>query len=172
MAPILCFTAEEVWSHLPFTGRRCDSIHLAEFPAAVNLPDEPEMLDRWGRLWQVREEVSRALELARQEKILGNSLEACITLEADEDTRTLLEGFGEDLRYYFLVSQIIFGSAGENAHKGERIPGLGVKVERAPGTKCERCWMYSTHVGDAPSLPTLCERCVPAVEGILSTDVR
>jgi len=171
MAPILCFTAEEVWSHLPVAGRRCDSIHLAEFPAAVNLPEEPEMLQRWSRLWQVREEISRALELARQEKLLGNSLEAGITLEADDELRAFLEGFGEDLRYYFLVSQVSFGPAGDAAYRGEQFPSLGIHVQRAAGSKCERCWMYSTRVGETQDLPGLCERCVPVVEGLRPADV-
>ncbi len=129
------------------------------------------MLERWSRLWQVREEVSRALERARQEKLLGNSLEAGITLEADDELRAFLEGFGEDLRYYFLVSQVSFGPAGDAAHRGEQFPSLGIRVQRAAGSKCERCWMYSTKVGEAQDLPGLCERCVPVVEGLRPADV-
>jgi isoleucyl-tRNA synthetase len=171
MAPVLCFTAEEVWSHLPAAGRRPDSIHLAEFPASMNLPEEPEMLERWSRLWQVRDEVGRALELVRQQGLIGNALEASITLETDDELKGFLEGFGDDLRYYFLVSQVSFGPAGENAHRGEKLTGLAIGVERAEGAKCGRCWMYSTQVGDAEALPNLCERCVPVVKEMLPADV-
>jgi isoleucyl-tRNA synthetase len=170
MAPILCFTAEEVWSHLPAAGRRCESIHLAEFPTSLSLPEEPEMLERWSRLLQVRDEVARALELARQERLLGNSLEAAVTLEADEDLKAFLEGFGEDLRYYLLVSQVSFGPAGEGAYRGEKLPGLAVGVQRAQGSKCERCWMYSPQVGEDTTLPGLCERCAPVVKELLPAD--
>ncbi|TDI12356.1 MAG: isoleucine--tRNA ligase, partial [Acidobacteria bacterium] len=171
MAPVLCFTAEEVWSHLPVAGRRCESIHLAEFPAAVNLPEEPQILERWSRLWQVREEVSRALERARQQSILGNSLEAGIILEVEEEMQSFLEGFGSDLRYYFLVSQVSFGPAGEAAYRGEKLTSVRIHVQHAAGTKCARCWMYSTKVGEAQDLPGLCERCVPTVEALRSADV-
>ena len=80
--------------------------------------------------------------------------------------------FGADLRYYFIVSSVAFGEAGEGAATSERFPGLKIQVERAAGNKCERCWMYSTRVGEVDALPGLCERCTPTVEGLLSADAR
>jgi isoleucyl-tRNA synthetase len=138
----------------------------------VNLPDEPELLERWARLWLVREDISRSLEAARQEKLIGNSLEARVTLEADEELRAFLESFGADLRYYLIVSAVEFGPAREGSQQGEHFPALAIQVDRAPGSKCERCWMYSPDVGGSEPLPNLCERCVPVVEGFLSADVR
>ena len=168
MAPILCFTAEEVWGLLPQAARTAESVHLTEFPAAVNLPEEPDLTQRWDRLWTVREEVSRALEMARDAKVIGSSLEASVTLEAEGDLAAFLASFGPELRFLLIVSEVILGPAGEDAYRGEE---LGVHVERAGGEKCERCWTYSKQVGASASYPGLCERCLPVVETILAADV-
>jgi isoleucyl-tRNA synthetase len=168
MAPILCFTADEIWSHLP-GANRSESVHLTDFPDPLPLADDPELLARWSRLWEVREDVSRALETARRGGVIGTSLEASVTLEVDAELDEFLRGFGPDLRYYFIVSAISFGPAGPDAQRSDRLPGLGVKVERAPGDKCGRCWVYSTRVGEVETLPDLCERCVPTLQ---SADAR
>jgi isoleucyl-tRNA synthetase len=172
MAPILCFTADEVWCHLAGATSAAESVHLTEFPAPLNLPDEPELGARWERLWQVREEVSKALEEARRSGLLGNSLEARVILEAGDELASFLRSFGGDLPAYLIVSAVELGPAGDAAIRSQRFPGLAVRVARADGRKCERCWRYSTRVGASASLPSLCERCVPVVESILAADVR
>ncbi|MGD8376474.1 MAG: isoleucine--tRNA ligase [Acidobacteriota bacterium] len=169
MAPILCFTAEEVWSHLPPSSSPAASVHLTEFPASANLPEEPGLGERWERLWQIREEVSRALETARQAKQVGNSLEACLVLDGDEEAVAFLRSFGEDLRFYLIVSEVRFADPGPDAYRSESVPGLAVGVRRAAGSKCGRCWNYSTHVGESQEMPELCERCLPVVTALLGT---
>jgi isoleucyl-tRNA synthetase len=167
MAPILTFTAEEVWGHLP--GRReAESVHLVLFPEG---PREwlNETLEReWERLLEVRREVARALESARRQGAIGSGLEArVLILGAPEDLGPLLKRKGPLLRALFIVSQVeLFGAHARRplvTYEGEEIPGLLIEVERARGTKCERCWVWSPRVGEDPEHPALCERCAPIV---------
>ncbi len=167
MAPILTFTAEEVWGHLP--GRReAESVHLVLFPEG---PREwlNETLEReWERLLEVRREVARALESARRQGAIGSGLEArVLILGAPEDLGPLLKRKEPLLRALFIVSQVeLFGAHARRplvTYEGEEIPGLLIEVERARGTKCERCWVWSPRVGEDPEHPALCERCAPIV---------
>lgn len=166
MAPILTFTSEEAWGYLP--GRRSESVHLEMFP---EVPREwlDEQLEReWERLLEVRREVARALESARQQGGIGSNLEARVVfVQAPEDLPALLEDKRGLLSTLFIVSQVGFegSEAGPLVHYDSlEIPGLIIDVERAPGRKCERCWMWSERVGADPAHPTLCERCVPVVD--------
>lgn len=160
LAPILVFTADEIWENLPRAGdaERLASVHLAEFPKAAQARDE-EMSARWTQLFEARDVVLRSLEEARNAKLIGASLEAKVTIEASGETYDLLERYKDDLRYLFIVSQV------ELARGGEGAP-LKVSVARADGEKCERCWNYSTQVGKFASYPTACERCVAALKEI------
>jgi isoleucyl-tRNA synthetase len=133
LAPVLSFTADEIWENLPeVKGAR----------AAV----------------EIRDVVLRALEEARTAKLIGSSLEAHVRLEASRQTFELLEHYREELRYVFIVSKVSLALAEEGA--GE---DLRVKVERAQGGKCERCWNYSERVGEFTRYPAACERCVVAL---------
>jgi isoleucyl-tRNA synthetase len=168
MAPILSFTAEEAWGHLP--GARRESVHLERFP---EVPREwmDERLEReWERLLEVRREVARALERARQQGAIGSGLEArVIFVSAPEDLPELLAAKRHVLAALFIVSQVdLVGGAGLPLvrYESQEIPGLTIDVERALGRKCERCWVWSERVGDDAGHPTLCERCVPVVAGV------
>ena len=169
MAPVLCFTAEEVWQSL---HRRRDSdpiessVHAQEFPAPPDLPEEAGLLGRWERLLSVREEVLKALEMVRAAGILGNSLEARVTLQAGAEDAALLERHAPFLRFLFIVSRADLGPVGAPTYASDRLPGLRIAVERAPGLKCERCWNVTQDVGGDPAFPTLCARCVAAVQAI------
>lgn len=153
MAPILVFTADEAWENLP--GTRPASVHIAEFPAAAGRQDS-ELLARWEKIFDIRDEVLKTLEDARNEKLIGSSLEAKVVLSAPAESFALLKQYEADLRYIFIVSQVEL-SEGDS---------LKVAVEKADGEKCERCWNYSTRVGDAAKYPTACERCVEALNEI------
>jgi isoleucyl-tRNA synthetase len=166
MAPILCFTADEVWKCIAGYGKRKASIHLEEFPDPLELPEDQQLLGRWNKLIEVRDAVSKALEISRQGKIIGNSLEAKVRIEAPEELLRLLQSFGEELRYVFIASQVEFGATGENRYCSETIKGLSVEVSKADGTKCERCWNYTTDVGKDPRYPQVCGRCVQAMEAV------
>jgi isoleucyl-tRNA synthetase len=172
MAPLLCFTSEELWQELetlqgrePWKGR---SIHAETFPDALELPEDDELLSRWERLIQVRDEASKALELARAAGTIGSSLEARLVIEANDDTRELLRSFGDGLRFLFIVSEIELGSVGSAAWRSETLPGLSVEVQTAPGTKCERCWNYTVDVGSSEEWPGVCDRCLGHIREIHS----
>ena len=175
MAPILCFTAEEVWQAL--LGRRAGdaleaSVHTQEFPEPLPLGEDADLLARWGRLLEVREEVLKALEIARAGSVIGNGLEAEVVVEAPPDLHPLLERHAALLPTLFIVSRATLGKAAEVTHESERFPGLRLAVLKAPGRKCERCWNVTRDVGGDQELPGLCARCVRAVRSILATRER
>jgi len=165
-APLLSYTAEEVWQHMRKPAGAPSSVHLALFP-------EPEELTaglgeaarnrsrNWERLMTVRESVLKSLETARQEKFIGAPLEARVCLRAAPDLYPLLEEYAAELPALFIVSQVAVERQPEGA--------LSVEIGRAAGVKCERCWKYSTDVGTNPAWPTICPPCVAAVEEILKT---
>lgn len=156
MAPLLAFTSDEAWENLP--GEREASVHMAEFPTATRLDEaaEAELLSRWERIFAIRDEVLKALEAARNEKQIGSSLEAKVILTTDKPTTMFLLDHFTELRYIFIVSQV-------EVHEGD---AFTVRIEKADGEKCERCWNYSTRVGEFDRYPTVCERCSEALQEI------
>lgn len=164
MATILSYTAEEVWGHLPGSKQRAESVHFTLFPKV-----EPQYLDekieeRWELLLQVRREVSKALEIARQNKLIGNSLEAGATLSAPEKLLSFLRQNEAQLKDLFIVSRVeLTSSLPAGAYDSPEIEGLGILITRAPGKKCERCWVYDPHVGESTDHPSICPRCHEAL---------
>jgi len=172
VAPILSFTAEEIWKHFPHAAGDPDSVHLALFPAAEDLgaPLDATKAENWEKLLAVRTEVLRVLEAARNTKTISGALEAKVVLSAGGDLAPLLEQYKSWLPALFIVSQVeLAASAPADAQKSESLAGLSVAVQRADGAKCERCWNYSTHVGENADYPTVCERCVKALTEIEET---
>jgi isoleucyl-tRNA synthetase len=163
LAPVLVFTADEIWENLPARGdeEREAFVHLAEFPQPAGERDEA-LLSRWAKIYEVRDVVLRSLEEARNAKLIGSSLEARVALRADAETLQVLQQYANDLRYIFIVSQVDLAPASV----GETAGGLAVSISRAEGEKCERCWNYSTRVGESARYPTVCERCVEALAEI------
>ncbi|HSP63351.1 MAG TPA: isoleucine--tRNA ligase [Pyrinomonadaceae bacterium] len=157
LAPVLVFTADEIWESLPDDGSRSASVHLAELPKAGGERDE-ELALRWEKLFGIRELVLRKLEGERVAKTIGSSLDAALEITASGEAYALLERYRADLRYFFIVSQVSL----VKVDSGDII----VKVGRADGQKCERCWNYSVRVGESARYPTVCERCVEALEEI------
>ncbi len=153
LAPLIAFTADEAWENLP--GDREESVHIAEFPQTAELFDG-SLLSNWERIFGLRDEVLKALEIARNEKLIGSSLEAKVLLTVDGGTARFLVDHYEQLRYIFIVSQV-------EVHEGE---SLNVEIQKADGEKCERCWNYSTYVGRSDEYPTVCERCTDALDEI------
>jgi isoleucyl-tRNA synthetase len=157
LAPILVFTADEIWDNLANTPESLPSVHLAFFPKAAG-GDQSSLLANWERLFEIRDQVLRVLEEARIAKQIGSSLEAKVKVVAAGTTFDLLQSYQHDLRYLFIVSQVELIQA-ENGR-------VTITVEPAAGDKCERCWNYSTHVGESARYPTVCERCAAALEEI------
>lgn len=171
VAPILVFTSEEIWN---FVNSEDDlskeSVLLSEWPQIVDIEDE-KLESKWDKMLEIRTEVSKALELARKEKIIGNSLNAKIYINADGEVYDFLEGMREYLETVFIVSQLELNEGNDNLsdkyYTSETIKGLSVLVEQAPGEKCERCWIYSKTIGEDKEHETLCSRCASVVRQIL-----
>ncbi len=170
MAPILPFTAEEIWNVLP-EGSRLPagtiSVHLARFPEPDANWRDPELARRWEHLLSVRTVVQSALEIQRREKLIGSSLEAKVKLLAERGTYDLLAAYVTDLPTLFIVSQVALDMTPAVPTEGHLVCspsfGIAVDVERAEGAKCERCWNYRGSVGVSTEHPTLCGRCVEAL---------
>jgi isoleucyl-tRNA synthetase len=169
VAPIMSFTSDEIWSFLPRVSGRAESVHLAHFPRAEDItgavtdPASADMIWKdFQTLMKVRDAALKALELARQEKTIGSALEAVVTVSAPDELVPLLQRYRNDLRFLLIVSgvEVKPGSGGNGSTP------LHVLVEKAPGQKCERCWNYSTHVGENERYPTVCERCSAALAEI------
>ncbi len=162
LAPVMSFTAEEVWGFLPAVEDRPESVHATLFPQPEELTGKiPSGFDAgtvesdWGTLLTVRNEALKALETARAEKKIGGSLEAQLHVAAPDQLFPVLERHRDQLRYLFIVSDVVL----EKAPASNGDTGLAITVNRAPGGKCERCWNYSTRVGEDKTYPTVCERC-------------
>jgi isoleucyl-tRNA synthetase len=169
LAPIMSFTCEEVWRYLPPIAGRLESVHLTTFPTAGDLlganevataPD-PRQADDWKTVLAVRETVLKALEDARNQKLIGGNLQAQVTLTALDPVFSVLERFKNDLRYFFIVSAVEVKKGSGNGDSP-----VVVQVGKAPGLKCERCWNFSTRVGEDKNYPTVCERCSSVIREI------
>jgi isoleucyl-tRNA synthetase len=185
VAPLLSFTAEEVWSHLPratvllerrqaerpATGAREPSVHLARFtlPAELRagIPERhAKRMENWPRVMAVRNEVLKALEIARQDKFIGSPLEAKVVLATDGDLGPLLENYRAALPTLFIVSQVELSRDSKAGTPQGGLAGLKVRIEKAAGQKCARCWNYSERVGEDKRYPSVCERCSEALKEI------
>jgi isoleucyl-tRNA synthetase len=167
-APILVFTTEEIWKYLPKSHGDSESVHMAVFPDVNSLHTAltADRVATWELLSKVRGEALKALEIARNEKKINSSLEAKVLLNADPELKTKLKHHVSSLPGLFIVSQVDFFSAGAGSYRSDLVPSLEVTVQKAAGTKCERCWNYSTHVGENKRYPTICERCSEALAEI------
>jgi isoleucyl-tRNA synthetase len=168
IAPILVFTSEEVWKHLPQTASTKPSVHMSTFPKPEHFENafDEARAKNWDRLLTVREEVLKALEPVRAAKTISANLEARVTLNTKGDLAELLRKYAASLPAFFIVSQVEIGDGSLEGGALSGIEGLQIRVERAHGVKCERCWNYSTHVGENADYPTFCERCVAAMAEI------
>jgi isoleucyl-tRNA synthetase len=172
LAPIMSFTSEEVWPYLPKAENREDSVHLSLFPADVDIVGTPSTseVDRpevaalrfnWANLRLIRDEVLKKLEEARNAKLIGTGLEAQVILTAPKGPYTLLKSHEGQLRYLFIVSAVRLTQGPANG-----TGSVHVEIKKADGQKCERCWNYSTHVGEDKNYPTVCERCSTVLKEI------
>jgi isoleucyl-tRNA synthetase len=166
MAPIMVFTAEEVWDHMPANGRREKSIHLLSFPEVNRDYTNDALAERWAKVLAVRGEVTKGLEEARNQKIIGHSLDASVVLSLPSNLFEALSPYKEEVQTIFIVSDVtlLCNESLEGAYESDQIPNLRVKVTPASGKKCERCWVYDSTVGDDEVHKNICARCVQALE--------
>ena len=158
MAPILSFTADELWRYLP--GRREESVHMALFPARADLLAfaDADLLHRWTKITDLREQVLGQIEPLRKDKQIGSSLQAKAVVSGTEAELSFLLPRLGDLPMIFIVSEVEVKPAPAGAETG-----LRVTIERASGVKCERCWRYVRSVSSDPAWAGLCERCQEAL---------
>ncbi|WP_416334002.1 isoleucine--tRNA ligase [Anaerospora hongkongensis] len=162
VSPVLTFSAEEVWQHMPKVAGMPESIQLADWPAARSEYLDKQLEDKWNKLLTVRSELTKALEQARRTKVIGHSLDAAIAIYASDDVYEQLNALGEELATLLIVSKANVKQgvqqAPDNAYRSAELP-LAVVVTPAQGEKCERCWIYSDTIGEDAEHGTLCERC-------------
>ncbi len=156
MAPVMPFTTEEAWEQMPAFQGKTESVHLGCFPDFDKKWIEPGDFEDMERLFRVRDKALKELEKAREEKRIGNSLEARVVLKVPADQESLLNRYRADLPSLLIVSDVALETHG--GPEGE------IKVERAPGQKCQRCWNYSPEVGQSADYPDLCPRCRQVVK--------
>jgi isoleucyl-tRNA synthetase len=157
MAPILSFTSEEVWKYIPQEPGKAESVHLASFPEVQSEYLDDALNERWERIWEIRAVVTKALEEARKEKVIGLSLDAQVHLHLPEKVFSFLECYEKDLKSIFIVSSVTL-------HQTKDQKEVRAVVSRAEGEKCERCWNYDVSVGHHPEHQAICQRCVEAIQ--------
>ena len=168
IAPILSFTAEEIWKHMPHgAADDKESIFFNQMPEKLDVSADDAFTAKWDMIYSVRSSVTKALEMKRAEKFIGASLEAKVTLHADSEALySKLSAVEDTLAAVFIVSAASVVNNGDGEFKCEdpAFEGkLSFSVEKADGAKCERCWCYSETVGEDHDHPTLCKRCVEQV---------
>ena len=165
MAPILSFTADEVWQHMHRESSD-SSVHMDLFIPLKEDYKDPELAERWENIMKIRREVTKAIEIARKEKKVGYSLDASIQLGVPAEFMEKLQPYRDQLRSIFIVSSVDLTLTGEvdEAYESEEITGLKVKVTPAEEPKCERCWVRDKTVGDDPLHPAVCRRCLDAMK--------
>ena len=161
MAPILPFTADELWRFLP--GAREESVHIGVFPADAELAPmiDHDLVDRWTRLMEVREDVVAQIEPLRKKKEIGSSLQARVVLSGTKADLAFLERHAQDLPMLFIVSEVELRPTPNGVVAPVMRPR--VAIERAKGVKCLRCWRYVPAVSKDPAWEGLCERCQEAL---------
>ena len=164
IAPILAFTSEEIWKHMPHKSTDdTTSVVFNDMPKVTEIEVTEEFTNKWNNIYKIREDVKKALEIKRADKVIGSSLEANVKLYCDAELYSFVESVRTELPALFIVSAVSVVNEGEGEFKGD-CEGLSVTVETATGGKCERCWCYSETVGENDAHPTLCSRCASVVE--------
>jgi isoleucyl-tRNA synthetase len=165
LSPILVHTSEEVWQEAIQKADLAESVFLTDWPEFDERYEDKEFMDKWDELLSIRKDVSKALEIARNDKIIGNSLEARVEISSlNDNVNELLEEEYDKLADFFIVSQVELKQELEDVtHVGENTQ-IKVFVEEAHGEKCERCWKYSTTVGEDDKYEDVCHRCASVLK--------
>ena len=166
IAPILCFTADEIWKEMPHReGDDAANIALNSMPKGNPAwAFEEVQADKWNKLSALRDDVNKALEEPRKNKVIGKPLEAWVTVYAEGEIADFLSAVpADELAALCVVSKLrVIRGTGEGM-SGENLEGIKISIERASGDKCERCWMYVDSIGQNNTHPTLCARCAEVV---------
>ena len=150
-------------------GDDITSVVFNDMPAPEQKYEDNTLEEKWNQILEVRADVSKVLETARAEKVIGHSLNAVVHLYADGKTYEFLKQMEPELATIFITSAVNVcrkEEAPENATAGETVSGLSITAAPANGEKCERCWIYSDTVGKSQKHPHLCDRCTRVVEAL------
>lgn len=163
LSPILPHTADEVWSFIP--GVEEESVQLTNMPEYKDLQNSEQLQEKWEAFLLLRDDVLKALEVARNEKIIGKSLAAKIILYVDDESKALLDSISENLKQLFIVSGFeVAGNVADAPEHAQKLDRAAIVVEKADGETCERCWVVTTEVGKDEEHSTLCLRCASVVK--------
>ena len=164
LAPILSFTAEEIWKYIPHTASDdTRSICMNDMPEKIDVTADESFTEKWNTIYQLRSDVTKALEAKRQNKFIGAPLEAKVIIHAGANYETF-NSFKDILEKVFIVSAVEIAADGTGEYGSDNFEGVTYDVERASGDKCERCWAYSETVGTNAEHPTLCARCAAEIK--------
>jgi isoleucyl-tRNA synthetase len=168
LVPILAFTTEEIWQHLPKPAGAPVSVQLTSWPQAREDWVDEALESRWERIILIREEVDKGLEEGRRNKVVQHSTQAAVELFAEGELASFLKEVHPLLAPVFLVSQVEVREdpPAADAWPGQKVPGLFLRVKPAPGRRCARCWLYSPQVGEREDFPEVCPRCARVLANI------
>ncbi|NWH05458.1 isoleucine--tRNA ligase [Desulfobacter latus] len=170
MAPILPFTAEEIYTHMPLGDGRKESVHMEDMVSIDDTLENRDLAAKWENIRALRAEVTKALEEARTAKLIGHPLDAAVEIKLPQgDLEAQVASLAVDLNDIFIVSdaRVVDSLDGGDIYQGKEIDDLAIKVSKASGEKCERCWRFDEHLGTDPEHPTTCPRCTQALKAIL-----
>ncbi|WP_019242384.1 MULTISPECIES: isoleucine--tRNA ligase [Bacillus] len=163
VSPILSHTADEVWPYIPNVEE--ESVQLTDMPTYQSLPNEAELEEKWSKFMLIRDDVLKALEEARNAKVIGKSLNAKVSMYVDQDTKVFLETIKESFEQLFIVSQFeIAGELSEAPADATKFEHCAIVISKAEGETCERCWNVTESIGQDSDHPTLCPRCASVVK--------
>ncbi len=162
LAPLLAYTSNEIWREIPKSKKyNPDYAVLNDIPEVKEM-DLSSLASKWDRIHSIRDDVNKALELARNDKLIGKSLEASVELHCKGELFSFIKSVEQDLPMVFITSEVTVIEDESGSFIGN-VSGLSVTVKHAEGEKCERCWTYTKDVGSDPNHPTLCARCAKIV---------
>lgn len=160
VSPILAYTSEEIWKYMPHKDTdNTESIALNDMPKHVDIDVNEDFTNMWDRIQELREDVKKALELARKNKVIGSSLDAKIKIYCSDDLYDFMKPIEKSLKEVFIVSQIEIIKGGTGEVQGEKVKDMSITVLHAQGKKCERCWVYDNTVGNNIKGQNICNRC-------------
>ena len=165
IAPILAFTSNEIWTsmpHLDFENK--DYVILNDMPEQTKVDADDEFMAKWDRIHLMRNDVKKALEVARKNKVIGSSLDAKVELFCGNKIYGFAKDLADALPALLIVSQVKVTEGGKGEFTGDEVPDMSVTVSHAEGKKCARCWIYSDTVGNDPEHPDICARCAEVLK--------
>lgn len=165
IAPILCFTAEEIWKYIPHSSEDdARSIFMNQMPCKIDVSADDKFIEKWNEIYKLRSDVTKALESKRQNKFIGAPLEAKVIIHADGKNYDKFNALKNILEKVFIVSSVDVCQGGSGEFPSDNFEGMSYDIEKAAGNKCERCWSYSEYVGSNAEHPTLCKRCAEEIK--------